>query len=91
MVAAFREISTPAAQIDTQSSLPTKEVQETVQLTDATYQQTYTDNKSEPDNAESSSATPEGSVISSRIEGSENGVETEEDEGMVLVGRPERA
>jgi lysophosphatidate acyltransferase len=37
---------------------------------------------------ETSSPTPEGSVASSRREGSENGVETEEDEGMVLVGRP---
>lgn len=32
------------------------------------------------------SSTP--SVSSSRRDGSENGVETEEDEGMVLVGRP---
>lgn len=32
--------------------------------------------------------SPEGSIASSRIEGSENGMETEEDEGMVLVGRP---
>lgn len=37
---------------------------------------------------EAESSTP--SVSSSRRDGSENGVETEEDEGMVLVGRPDR-
>ncbi|KAK7696203.1 hypothetical protein QCA50_000856 [Cerrena zonata] len=32
---------------------------------------------------------PPGSPVLSRFGGSENGVETEEDEGMVLVGRPQ--
>lgn len=32
---------------------------------------------------------PPGSPALSRFGGSENGVETEEDEGMVLVGRPQ--
>jgi lysophosphatidate acyltransferase len=37
---------------------------------------------------EAEPSTP--SVSSSRMGGSENGVETEEDEGMVLVGRPDQ-
>jgi lysophosphatidate acyltransferase len=37
---------------------------------------------------EAEPSTP--SVSSSRRDGSENGVETEEDEGMVLVGRPDQ-
>lgn len=37
---------------------------------------------------EAEPSTP--SVSSSRMDGSENGVETEEDEGMVLVGRPDQ-
>jgi lysophosphatidate acyltransferase len=95
MIAALREISTPVADsVDTQSPPPAKEVQDTIQSSDhITHrdQPSQIDTKSGPDSAESTSATPEGSVISSRIEGSENGIETEEDEGMVLVGRPERA
>jgi len=76
MVAALREISSPSC--DTPATLPNKEVR--AERTPTPSHSTIETERSTP--------TPEGSVASSRREGSENGVETEEDEGMVLVGRP---
>ena len=92
MVATLHAISAPVVlSDDAQSPLPSKEVQETSAETIATppRQQSQADIKSELE-TESPSPTPEGSIASSRVGGSENGVETEEDEGMVLVDRPER-
>jgi len=85
MIVALREISSPVTSSnDAPSQPPAKESQ--IDRT-PTPSQMSVDTKSEI-GTETSSPTPEGSVASSRREGSENGVETEEDEGMVLVGRP---
>lgn len=86
MVAALREISAPVASSnDALPAAPPAVDSTTTPPSKASH--IILDTKSEID-AEPSSATPEGSVASSRRDGSENGVETEEDEGMVLVGRP---
>jgi lysophosphatidate acyltransferase len=83
MLVALREISSSdAPSIDT----PSRRAEVRAERT-PTPSQSSIDTKPEIE-AERSSPTPEGSVASSRHEGSENGVETEEDEGMVLVGRP---
>lgn len=88
MVAALREISAPAAPSnDSPPEVAAPAVVSTPTPPPSKISHITLDTKTELD-ADLSSATPEGSVASSRRDGSEAGVETEEDEGMVLVGRP---
>ncbi|CAL1700200.1 unnamed protein product [Somion occarium] len=56
---------------------------------DPTSTSPYTESRSESRASTYGSDFPPGSPALSRFGGSENGVETEEDEGMVLVGRPQ--
>jgi len=95
MLEALRDISQP---LDSQSQPPPKkDTAPLPQIRDAR-EKTPTPNLPPIDTApvefsRESDTEPEPStpsVSSSRRGGSENGVETEEDEGMVLVGRPDR-
>ena len=96
MLEALRDISQP---LDSQSQPPSKrEPAPQPPIRDAR-EKTPTPNLPSIDTApvvfsRESDTDPESSTpsvsSSSRRGGSENGVETEEDEGMVLVGRPDR-
>jgi lysophosphatidate acyltransferase len=91
MLEALRDISEPLdselqplPKKDTVPARPTRDAREQTPTPDLpTIDTTSVDLSRESDTEPS---TP--SVSSSRMDGSENGVETEEDEGMVLVGRP---
>lgn len=93
MLEALRDISEP---LDSQSHLLKKTDTISAPLTRDVREQTPTPHLPSIDTApaellresdtDGEPSTP--SVSSSRMDGSENGVETEEDEGMVLVGRP---
>jgi len=83
MVAALREISTPASS-DTPPPPPSKHAAPPLSIQPSQISVEATSELG----SERQLTTPEGSITSSRKEGSENGMETEEDEGMVLVGRP---
>lgn len=95
MLEALRDISKPK---ESQTRPPPKEDVISASQTREIREQTPTPNLPSIDTApvalsresdtEAEPSTP--SVSSSRMGGSENGVETEEDEGMVLVGRPDR-
>jgi len=95
MLEALRDISEP---LDPQSQPPPKKDAVSGSLTRDVREQTPTPNLPSIDTAtvelsRESDTEPEPStpsVSSSRRDGSENGVETEEDEGMVLVGRPDQ-
>ena len=93
MLEALRDISEP---LDSQSQPPPKKDTISAPLTRDVREQTPTPHLpsinttrvelSRESDTDAEPSTP--SVSSSRRGGSENGVETEEDEGMVLVGRP---
>jgi lysophosphatidate acyltransferase len=93
MLEALRDIS---ERVDSQHQPPPKRDEIPASRTREIREQTPTPNLPSIDTAsivlsresdtEAEPSTP--SVSSSRRDGSENGVETEEDEGMVLVGRP---
>jgi len=95
MLEALRDISEP---LDSQSQPSQKKDTISAPLTRDLREKTPTPNLpsidtipvelSRESDTEPESSTP--SVSSSRMDGSENGVETEEDEGMVLVGRPDK-
>ncbi|KAF9644501.1 1-acylglycerol-3-phosphate O [Thelephora ganbajun] len=95
MLEALRDISEP---LDSQPQPPPKKDTVSVPQTGDIREQTPTPNlpsidttpveHSRESDTEAEPSTP--SVSSSRRGGSENGVETEEDEGMVLVGRPDQ-
>jgi lysophosphatidate acyltransferase len=82
MVAVLHEISTPASN-DTPPPPPSKRVASPLSSQTSEISVKATSELG----SERQIPTPEGSIASSRKEGSENGMETEEDEGMVLVGR----
>lgn len=96
MLEALRDISNDA--IESQPRPPPKKDVLPASQTKDPREQTPTPNLPSIDTApvalsresdtEAEPSTP--SVSSSRRDGSENGVETEEDEGMVLVGRPDQ-
>lgn len=90
MLEALRDISEPQSQVppkkDTISAPPTRDVREQTPTPNLPSIDTTPVGHSRESDTEAESSTP--SVSSSRMDGSENGGETEEDEGMVLVGRP---
>ena len=92
MLEALRDISEPLSQLhpppkkDVISVPPTRDVREQTPTPHLPLIDTTPVELSRESDTEAEPSTP--SVSSSRRDGSENGVETEEDEGMVLVGRP---
>jgi len=93
MLEALRDISEPLdpqsqppPKKDAISALPTRDTREQTPTPHLLSIDTTPAELSRESDTEAEPSTP--SVSSSRMDGSENGVETEEDEGMVLVGRP---
>jgi len=80
--------SQPSQKKDTTSAPPTRDMREQTPTPNLPSIYTIPVELSRESDTEAESSTP--SVSSSRMDGSENGVETEEDEGMVLVGRPDK-
>ncbi|KDQ64216.1 hypothetical protein JAAARDRAFT_27841 [Jaapia argillacea MUCL 33604] len=96
MVAALREISDPLpSPTESQETKPSEEAKPLLESPDvpvvdqrAAASPTSTSKEEETLASPPSSAASESGFSTRRTEGSENGTETEEDEGMVLVGRP---
>lgn len=78
----------PPQKSDIAPPVPTWEMREKTPTPNLPSLDTTPSELSRESDTEAEPSTP--SVSSSRRGGSENGVETEEDEGMVLVGRPSR-
>jgi len=95
MLQALRDISEavdpqpkPPSQKDAIPASQTRELREQTPTPDLPSIDTTSVAFTRESDTEAEPSTP--SVTSSRRDGSENGVETEEDEGMVLVGRPDQ-
>ena len=93
MLEALRDISEPldsqsqpSPEIDTLPPPPARDIREKTPTPNLPSIDTTPVEVSRESDTEAEPSTP--SVSSSRRGGSENGGETEEDEGMVLVGRP---
>lgn len=93
MLQALRDISEPMNPLETSplrkdaiSASQTRDIREQTPTPNLPSIDTVSVISSRESDNEAESSTP--SVSSSRRDGSENGGETEEDEGMVLVGRP---